>query len=62
MADKGIIGTLTGHIADWITSNSGLSGSAKKALSTRTNRIDAAVDAATSGTSQQKTKKPTRNQ
>ena len=41
---------LTGHVAEWATSG-GMSGNAKRNIRSRTNRIDAAVDAATGGTS-----------
>ena len=45
---QSILGTLTGHLANWIT-GSGQVSKAKKAISSRSNRIDAAVNAATSG-------------
>lgn len=62
---KGLIDTLTGHIADFVTKNSGLAGNAAKVMGNRGKSIDAAVDAATNGTgpSQQKTKRwPWQNQ
>ena len=53
---KGLLKSLTGHVADFVTKNSGLTGSAAKKMGSRGKSIDAAVDAATSGSSQQKTK------
>ena len=53
MADKKskVQDQTTGHQASWVTGNSGLTGRAAKTLSNRGNAIDAAVDAAVSGSS-----------
>lgn len=44
---KSLISSLTGHIASWVTGNTGLSGNAAQTIKNRQSAIDSAVDNAT---------------
>lgn len=46
-SNKSLLSSLTGHIAQWVTGNSGMSGQAGQALKSRQSQIDKQVDQAT---------------